>query len=153
MNVSDAVIEIRNKINDRDEVGFDDEEILSYLNEAISSVSTYLISINSPIMVEEIVINDKECAIPKNFAKMAGGFPLKRTGNKFKLLTEPPVKLRYLVAYDRLELDEDMPFKYAALNQVCIKLACVFANAQQHLDITQDKALLDEMNAIVANIG
>lgn len=151
MNVSKAILEIRNKINDREEVGLEDEELLSYLNEAILYISNYLIGIKSPAMVEELVIDKNTITVPENFAKTVGGFPIKRTGNTIKLLCEPPVTIRYLVSYKPVEMDGEMPFSYEALNNSAIKLACIYANVQERTDVTQDKTLLDEINTAISN--
>lgn len=149
MEVSEALTEIRNKINDRDEVGLDDEEILSYLNEAIQYIYNVLIGSRSPIIVEEMEITENEVNVPSNFAKFAGGFPIRRTNNRLVLLDEPPLKIRYFKTIPALEIDDDMPFDYYTLNQVAIKLACVYASNQQKLDVTTDKALLDEINTSI----
>ena len=83
MLVTQAIQEIRNKINDRDCVGLDDSELLSYLNEAIQQISSYLISVNSPTMIKELTIEDEnEIELPQNFVKTAGNYPLKITANK-----------------------------------------------------------------------
>lgn len=149
MDINTAIVEIRNKINDRDKVGLDDSELLSYLNEAIQYIANYLISIKSPIMVADFTANEAETVLPENFAKLAGGFPVKRTGNKIELLVEPPIKIRYLVSYPTVTSDGVMPFEYEALNQSAIKLACIYANSQKQTDVTQDKGLLDEINTAI----
>ena len=47
-----------------------------------------------------------------------------------------------------------MPFSQLALNQVCIKLAAIYCQNQEAMDVSQDKALLSEINqAIVAAVN
>ena len=149
MDITTAITEIRNKTNDRDKVGLDDSELLSYLNEAIQYIANYLISIKSPIVVADFTANTPTTTLPDNFAKLAGGFPVKRTGNEIQLLVEPPIKIRYLVSYPTVTTSDDMPFEYESLNQSAIKLACIYANSQKQTDVTQDKSLLDEVNAAI----
>lgn len=150
MKVETAIFEIRNKINDRDEIGLDDEELLSYLNEALQYISAYLISANSPILVKTETINEGSFVLPDNFARFAGYFPVRVEGNTGELLDEPPVKVRYFVTADKVKATSTMPFTQLALNQVAIKLACIYAQNQQSLNIQQDKALLDEINGAIA---
>lgn len=150
MKVETAIFEIRNKINDRDEIGLDDEELLSYLNEALQYISAYLISANSPILIKTETINEGGFVLPDNFARFAGYFPVRVEGNIGELLDEPPVKVRYFVTADKVKATSTMPFTQLALNQVAIKLASIYAQNQQSLNIQQDKALLDEINGAIA---
>lgn len=150
MKVEVALSEVRNKTNDRDEIGLGDEEVLSYLNEAIQYVSAYLIAANSPLMVKVLEIRGKEADLPQGFVRFVGLQPIKVTGTEIELLDEPPVKLRYFANPSYVMFNDDMPFDNVALNQVAIKLASIYVNAQQRLDVQQDKALLDEINGAIA---
>ena len=66
------------------------------------------------------------------------------------MLDEPPVKVKYFVTADKVKATSTMPFTQLALNQVAIKLASIYAQNQQSLNIQQDKALLDEINGAIA---
>lgn len=150
MLVIDAIYDIRNKINDRDEIGMDDEELLSYLNEALQYISSYLVGANSPLMVKEVVISENKYQMPDDFIRFVGTLPIKTTGTEVTLLDEPPLKARYFASVSSVGINDDMPFKQVALNQVAIKLAGIYAQNQQGLNVQQDKALLDELNASIA---
>ena len=60
MLVDVAINQIRDKINDRDEVGLDDNEILSYLNEAIQYVSSFLVGAGSPLVINDLTLTQKK---------------------------------------------------------------------------------------------
>ena len=154
MNVSEALIAIRHKVNDRDEVGNSNEELLAYLNEAIQVVSQYMIAAGSPLLVEDMTIAQgasTQVALPANFVKFCGTFPAKITGKTIQLLEDPPMKLRYFVSYPIVEMDGDMPFHHDELNQIAVRLACIYVSNQQELDVQQDQALLTEIqNSIIA---
>lgn len=151
MLVTKAIEEIQCKINDRDKVGLDDTELLSYLNEAIQFISSYLVGANSPIMIKEEIIFDNTYTLPPNFVRAIGTYPAKITSNQMELFDDPPMKFRYFASLMNVGMDDEMPFEHEALEQVAIKLACIYANAQEQLDVTQDKSLLDEMTAAIAN--
>lgn len=153
MQVRYAITEMRNKINDRDMVGLDDSELLSYLNEAIQLISTYMVGFNSPDFVEEQIVEEDHFEIPKNFYKFCGNYPLKRTGQTAELLVEPPLKVRYFVAYPIAEADDEMPFSHIILNQLAIKIACTYAQNQEHEDISQDKGIIAEIQQAIVSIG
>ena len=74
MNVSEALIEIRNKTNDRDEVGLDNEELLAYFNEAIQYISQYLAAANSPVLLQDMTISSATAQLPDNFIHRQSGF-------------------------------------------------------------------------------
>lgn len=156
MLVTEALTEIRNKINDRDEVGLDTSEILSYLNEAVQYISSLMIANGSPELVKEELIEEESFVLPPNFARFCGYYPVKRTGNVVELLDEPPMKVRYATTYPLLtgEEDEEMPFNHIALTQVAIKVASVYANNQEQLNVSQDTSLYQEiMQAIASSMG
>lgn len=153
MNVSEALIAIRHKTNDRDEVGNSNEELLAYLNEAIQYISQYLIGANSPTMVQDAVVNESnstEIDLPPNFVKLCGTFPIRITGNKMQLLGELPIRFRYFASFPLVEMDGEMPFHHDELNQIAIRLACIYVSNQQELDVQQDQALLKEIQDSIA---
>ena len=154
MNVSEALIEIRNKTNDRDEVGLDNEELLAYFNEAIQFISQYLAAANSPVLIHESTITTATVALPDNFIKLAGIYPVKSTGQQMKLLDTPPQVIRYYANIAKAEMNGDIPLYNEALIRVAIRLAAVYVQNQQELDITQDKGLVaDFQQAIIAAVG
>ena len=154
MDVTRAVEEVRLKTNDRDGVGMDDQEILSYLNEAIQCICGYMVAAGSPLLVMDLNIEEggnMEIDVPKNFLKFCGTFPVRITGNKIKLLDEPPIKLRYFASYPTVEMNDNMPFLHDELNQIAIRLACIYVNNQEELNVQQDQGLLTEIqNSILA---
>lgn len=152
MLVTEAITEIRNKINDRDMVGLDDAELLSYLNEAMQLISVYMVGMDSPDLIEEQVIEEETFTIPKNFDKFCGYYPIKRTGTTAQLLDEPPLRVRYFISYPIVDMEEEseMPFNHAILNQLAIKIACTYAQNQEHEEISQDKAIIAEIQQAIA---
>lgn len=152
MLVKDAILDIRGKVNDNDVIEYTDEELLINLKEAIQFAGAYLVSVKSPLAVEEIVVEEEEFKLPANFTLTAGTFPIKITGDTCKLLDEPPLKLRYFATYKDLEPEDEMPYNHAGIWQIIIKLAAIYALNRNEFNIQQDKALLDEINQQLANI-
>ena len=153
MNVSEALADIRFKIHDKDEIEMTTEELLICLNEAIQYVSSYLIAANSPAIVADMVVEAEETELPVNFVKTAGIFPIKVTGNVMRWLDYEEgatMNLRYFASCETVMEADEMPFKHDALNQITIKLAAIYAGNQLEAEVTQDKALLDEINAALA---
>ncbi|MBR1494258.1 MAG: hypothetical protein IJ601_04335 [Acidaminococcaceae bacterium] len=154
MIVSEALIEIRNKINDRDEVGLSNEELLAYFNEAIQFISQYLTAADSPILIQEITVSTAGIPLPENFIKTAGIYPVKITGNTIQSMDETATTIRCYIGFGRADMNEEVPLHNEALTRVAIRLATIYANNQQELDITQDEKLLAEFqSAILSAIG
>lgn len=152
MLVKYAIQEVRNKTNDKDEFNLDDNEILSYLNEAIQFIGLHLIAANSPVMLREYMIRERKFELPEDFVKTAGTYPVRITGNEGDLLGETPCRFRYFAMPPVVSYEDRMPLRKYALNQIAVKIACMHVSAQEQLDISQDKALLDEINAAVAGV-
>ena len=153
MNVTAALADIRNKIHDKDTIEMTDEELLICLNEAIQYVSSYLAGANSPVAVADITLSAEETTLPQNFVKTAGTYPVKITGNSMKWLgyeAGQTMKLRYFFTPAAVVATDNMPFFHDALNQITIKLAAIYAGNQLEAEISQDKALLDEVNMLLA---
>lgn len=150
MLVTEAITEIRNKINDRDCVGLDDSELLSYLNEAVQWVTAAMIGAGSAELIQEQNVTTNSFTVPANFAKFCGIYPVRMTGKVGTLLEVPPLKLRYFVSYAALTNASTMPFNHIALSQVAIKKACQYAMNQEKLDVQQDKMLENELSQAVA---
>ena len=153
MNVSEALTDIRRKIWDNDNVTMTNDALLKCLNEAIQYVASYLIRENSPLLVNDLTISTATVTLPDNFVKTAGLYPVKITGTTLKWLdyeAGKTLKMRYFATCSEVAADGVMPFVHDALNQIIIKLAAIYALNQMEADISQDKALLDEINAALA---
>lgn len=153
MYVTEALQDLRFKIHDKDVIEMTDDELVNCLNEAIQYVASYLVGQNSPVMVDDVVVSSEEITLPENFVKTAGVFPVKITGNKLKWLDYEEgesVKIRYFYTCPAVTANDKMPFPHDALNQITIKLAAIYCGNQLESDVAQDKALLDEVNAMLA---
>lgn len=155
MNVREALIQIRHMINDKDELELEEEELLMYLNKAIQYVASYLVQANSTYMVQDMTVSTETASLPDNFIKTAGNFPIKITGNTLKWLDYEAghsIKIRFFATCGLVDLEDELPFHHDALNQQTVHLASIYALNQIEADISQDKALLDEINAALAQV-
>jgi len=150
MYVTEALQDLRFKIHDKDIIEMTDDELVNCLNEAIQYVAAFLIGKNSPSIVSDMEITEEETTLPENFVKTAGVYPIKVTGNTMKWLEyeeDASMKLRYFASCPAVTINDEMPFHHDALNQVTIKLAAIYCGNQLEGEVSQDKALLDEINA------
>lgn len=127
------------------------EECIGFLNTAVHAVSGLLIAARSPMMVQEILIHDNE-SVPTHYVASAGQYPMRITGQTIRFadpeMTE--MRFRYFATMPPLEDEKgDLPFAHEALNDYVLKVASMYALNRNEYDLTQDKALADELRAIL----
>ena len=133
MKIEQAISQLRHEVNDRT-LRYTTEECLSYLNTAVQMVCAQLAAWH---------------ALPHNFLCTAGTYPVAVTGGRAVFLTgEPELTFRYYAGCERMEdWRGELPFSHDAINQVVIKTAELLATNTDEFDLSQDRALLDELRA------
>ena len=151
MKVEDAVAKLKAATHDiSDEYSTD--ECLGFLNTAIQQVCYQLIAGRSPQMVKQVTLHNLEY-LPADFVRPAGTYPVKITGQLAEFLDESmkELKVRYFATKEPLtELSVDMPFVHEEINDIAVKVATLIALNQNEYDVTQDKAILDELRQVIA---
>lgn len=151
MQVKQAVAEIKAAGHDiSDEYSVD--ECLGFLNTAINEVSSLLIAARSPMMAAEILLHDGE-SIPERYVSAAGRYPIRVTGQVVRFVDHslPEIRFRYWQTMPPVENEAgDMPFPHEALNDYAVKVAILLALNRNEYDISQDKALYDELRGLIA---
>jgi hypothetical protein len=130
---------------------YDNYHCLMRLNSAAQLTSNLLVQINSPLIIEEQEFADGD-ALPGNFLKTCGIYPIKRTGNAVQLLDgSEKMKIRYFITVPKIEEDtEDMPFEHDTLNDFVIRTACKLALNRNEFDISKDQSILSELQSSAA---
>lgn len=150
MKTQTAISSIKTAVHDiSDEYSV--QECLSFLNTAIHTVSGFLIAARMPFMVHEIKLHDGE-NVPIGYVASAGIYPIRITGQKvsFHDKSLPEIRFRYFRSMTPLpDAQGDMPFAYDALNDYVLKIAILYALNHNEYDITQDKALADELRQVL----
>lgn len=128
------------------------EDCIGFLNTAVQEICHQLATGKSPQMVKEITLHDSE-SLPPDYIISCGNYPIKVTGQAVTL-TDPDIdalRFRYFATKPQiLDATGDMPFVHEVLNDITVRLATLFALNQNEYDVSQDKALLDEVRQAVA---
>lgn len=145
MLVKAIIQDIRNRINDKEGVGdFDDDEIVSYINQAINYIGLYFVSSENPIAVKDIVIRNGD-TLPNDYVKACGILPIKITGKTIKFLDagvkDYTMKYFYKAPNITGNEDEEMPYDDALTNNVIVTLTVILLMNQQRLNVSQDQGL------------
>lgn len=151
MKVEKAVADLKKAGHDiSDEYSTD--ECLGFLNTSIQQICHLLIAGLSPQMVKEITVHNLE-DLPTDFVKPCGSYPIRITGQIMKFLDDDMESLRFRYFYTKPQLENitgDMPFIHEQLNDVAVRSAVILALNQNEYDISQDKALIDEIKQVLA---
>lgn len=145
MLVKAIIQDIRNRINDKEGVGdFDDDEIVSYINQAINYIGLYFVSSGNPIAVKDIVIRNGD-TLPDDYVKACGILPIKITGKTIKFLDagvkDYTMKYFYKAPNITGTEDEEMPYDDALTNNVIVNATVLLLLNQQRLNVAQDQSL------------
>lgn len=151
MRVEDAVARLKAATHDISDE-YTTDECLGFLNTAIQQVCYQLIAGRSPQMVKQVTVHNLEF-LPADFVRAAGTYPVKLTGQIIEFLDEDMAELnvRYFATKEHLEgMTGDMPFIHEEINDIVVKVATLIALNQNEYDVTQDKAILDELRQVIA---
>lgn len=155
MLVRTVIQDIRNRINDKEAIGdFDDDDIVSYINQAINYVGLYFVTAGNPLSIKDIEIVDGD-NVPDDYIKACGIQPVKVTGKIIKFLDSRKKKLilRYFFKPPNITGadNEEMPYKDALTNNVIVTMTVLLLLNQQRLNVAQDQtlstALTDMLNS------
>lgn len=128
------------------------EDCIGFLNTAVQEICHQLIAGKSPQMAKEITLHDSE-SLPPDYIISCGNYPVKVTGQAVTF-TDPDVdalRFRYFATKPQImDVTGNMPFVHEVLNDIAVRLATLFALNQNEYDVSQDKALLDEVRQAVA---
>lgn len=151
MQVQTAIARLKAAGHDiSDEYSTDD--CINFLNTTIQEICYQLATGKSPQMAKEITIHDGE-SLPTDYIISCGNYPIKVTGQTVNIVDPDvtTVKFRYFATKPQIEAaTENMPFTHDVLNDIAVRAATLLALNQNEYDITQDKALLDEIRQAIA---
>ena len=152
MKVKTAIDEFRLILHDLyGQYEYDTYHCLMRLNSAAQLTSSLLVQIASPLVIAEETFHDGD-ALPQNFLKTCGTYPIKRTGQTIHFLDDvEEMPIRYYVSVPKMDKHtEDMPFEHDAINDFVIRTAVKYALNRNEFDISQDQNILNELQNVVA---
>lgn len=153
MLVRDAINIIRGRINDEFDTGYEPGVLINYINDAIKYLSHALIARNEPVLVKWMELDSsKENFVPNGFVRFAGGYPIRRLGDRFYVIDEKTtINAKYFCLPDEVKAEDDeMPFAnndtYRAI--IC-NLAAIYALNQHEFNVERDTAMRQELEQII----
>ena len=153
MLVSTVIQDIRNRINDKEAIGdFDNDDIVSYINQAINYIGLYFVTAQNPLAIKDIEVADGDL-VPDDYIKFCGISPIRVTGKTIKFLESNKGKmaLRYFFKPPNITgVDgEEMPYNDALTNNVIVNATVLLLLNQQRLNVSQDQGLNSSLMDII----
>lgn len=152
MLVSEAIERIRRRINDEYDTGYSDEVLINYINDSIKYLCHALITRNDPLLVDTMEIKANEInLVPANFTRFAGGYPVKRMGNRFYLTdgSDYLTAKYFFIPAELTAVTDDLPFDNDTYHALIINLSCIYALNQHEFNVERDTAMKQEMEQLI----
>ena len=149
MLVSDFLTLVRARIRDNYKLEYTDDELIGYLNDAISYWSSCCINNKDKYNVRTLIV-DPFVDVPADFGKFAGTFPVYIIDKRIISNDNKKVTCKYYAFDSHVtsisdKLDFDPP-----ICSVLVQLTCIYALNRNQFDVTTDTSLLKSLSDVVA---
>lgn len=86
---------IRNRLSDSMETGYDDDELIAYVNDAINFIWHVLIDNDYYEVIGDVTFNETGDTVPEDFYRITNQAPIIVRGNQVEVYGDKPQKVRY----------------------------------------------------------
>ena len=132
---------VKNRLSDSLETGYEDDELVAYINDSINFVWMLGIDRQYYETIADHTFTKKEDKLPDDWYKATNQAPLVERGRIADVYGELPMKVRYYRTPQLIHsLDEEMPFKNNGLNNIISQMVIILAmsNHEFNMDVEQD---------------
>lgn len=132
---------LRNRLSDSLETGYDDDELIAYINDAINFMWHVLIDNNYYEVIGDITFKQSENDIPADWYKVTNQAPLLLQNNKIIVYGDVPLTVRYYRKPQFVSaVTDELPIKNEAFNNILTQLTVIAAmsNHEFNMDVEQD---------------
>lgn len=149
MKVSEFLTLIRARIRDNYKLEYPDDELIGYLNDAITYWSSCSISNKDKTTVKTLIV-DPYVDVPDDFGKFAGIYPVYIVEKRVISSGNDRVICKYY-SFDAhvSSVNEVLRFDRPVIS-VLLQLTCIYALNRNQFDITTDTSLLKSLSDVVA---
>lgn len=132
---------LRDRLSDSLESGYEDKELIAYINDAINFIWHVLIDHNYYEVIGDTTFNTSGQRIPPDWYKPTNQAPIIVKGDKAEVYGKLPYKVRYYKKPKFVESETDLiPFENEAFANIISQLVVVLAMANHgfNMDVEQD---------------
>lgn len=147
--VNDAMIVIRQRVNDNDKINYSDAEIVNDVATACRYLGLALIARKAPEMIvaEDVV---DFTAVPKGFHSFVGQYPVWREGPVLRTSTgNDSTSIRYFNMPEKItSLNNTIPFSDNYFDVIVTTAAALLLNRDE-FDTTTEKSMIESITALL----
>ena len=132
---------LRDRLSDSLESGYEDAELIAYINDAINFIWHVLIDNDYYEVIGDHTFTGKTGPVPDDWYRVTNQAPIIVRGNQAEVYGDLPQVIRY---YKRPKfvsaVDDQMPFSNEAFCDIVIQLVVILAMANHgfNMDVEQD---------------
>lgn len=147
--VNDAMVVIRQRVNDNDKINYSDAEIVNDVATACRYLGLTLIARKAPEMIiaEDVV---DFMAVPSGFHSFVGQYPVWREGPVLRTSTgNDSVSIRYFCMPEKItSLNDAIPFSDNYFDVIVTSASALLLNRDE-FDITTEKSMIESITALL----
>lgn len=149
MKVSDFITLVRARIRDNYNLEYSDNELIGYINDAISYWSACSVANKDKLTIRALMVNPY-VEVPIDFAKWAGTYPVYILNNQVISTNNNAVECKYY-AFDSHISSVTDNLKYDAPTiSVLLQLTCIYALNRNQFDVSTDTSLAKSLSDVLA---
>lgn len=132
---------LRDRLSDNLQSGYEDKELVAYINDAINFIWHVLINNNYYEVIADKTFTAQSNPIPDDWYKVTNQAPLIVKDNTIEVYGKLPLKIRYYKKPQMVSSTSDqMPFKNEAFSNIAAQLVVILAMSNHgfNMDVEQD---------------
>lgn len=149
MLVSAFLTKLRLRIRDEYKEEYTDDELISYLNDALAYWDSTRIVTSDPLRLKSLIVNPN-IAVPLDFAKWAGTYPVYIQNGTVYSVSGSSITCKYFAYSDSFTSTSDNINLPNPEIIVLLQLATIYALNKNQFDVTADTSLAKALQDVVA---
>ncbi len=134
-----ATTAVQERLSDSLETGYETNELIAYLNDALDFVWHVLIKNKYFEVINDLTLTAEETPVPDDWYKPTNQAPIMVVGGKLVCYGKLPYKVRYYKRYQFLDsVDDTLPLKNDGLNDLATQVMVVLAMSNHGFDMQME---------------
>jgi hypothetical protein len=132
---------LRDRLSDNLQSGYEDKELIAYINDAIDFIWHVLIKNGYYEVVGDVTFTKAQNVVPNDWYRVTNQAPLLIKGTTLEVYGKVPLTVRYYKKPPILTKDTDeLPLKNEAFNNIIAQLVIILAMSNHgfNMDVEQD---------------
>lgn len=153
MLISDIIRSVRVRINDTDVIGFQEDELLDYVNMGIQWLYRLITRERPELLAKREEIREKPCRLTQRAIRILEGPEdlIVRMDGSLETQKEVPFKIKYVPDMENLKNSDPFPY-FSIFRGFVVELAVVRAQARNEFDMSLEAELFSRMESQILEV-